>query len=96
MRSPYPAVRVPVRRTTALPGAPRERASNLHPVSDRQALRAARSLGSDQHARTGVNLPGTGSVWGSRVAPVTGRKARKSPGWTSVIAGGQYIEAPGV
>lgn len=45
----------------------------------------------DPARRTGSNA-GDGSVWGSRVAPVTGRQSRRTAGWTPVIAGGEYVD----
>lgn len=88
MRSPYPARRVPVDRTPSLPGAPRVRRSNLDaPARRTPSLR-------DAAVRSGVNA-GRGSVWGSRVAPVTARRSNRRPGWESDIAGGQYVETRG-
>lgn len=94
MRSPYPAVRVPVNRARALPGAPRGLRLSA-PITPETALRIARTERADDARRTGANL-GEGSVWGRSVAPVTGRKARKSTGWSTVVAGGEYIVAAGV
>lgn len=89
-KSPYPKSRVRVDRTPAMPGAPRVRKSTLTPGGK------AKHQG-DSRIRTGVNAgDAQGSVWGSRVAPVTGRKSNKRPGWESRIAGGQRIEAAGV
>lgn len=75
---------VPVDRTPALPGAPRAPRPS---VVGQSRLR-------DGATRNGLNA-GAGSVWGSRVAPVTGRKSRRQPGWSSDIAGGQYVETMG-
>lgn len=48
----------------------------------------------DPATRSGVNAA-DGTVWGARVAPVTGRRSRRSPGWTSNVSGGQYVETQG-
>lgn len=94
MRSPYPAHRVPVSRTPATPGSPRG-LRLMRPLDGSLAERIAKVEAPDDSRRTGVNT-GQGSVWGRNVAPVTGRKARKSAGWTTSVAGGEYITAPGV
>lgn len=74
-----------VDRSPSLPGAPR--APRTAPVAagpaDRDRTVAAPVNG---HAHT---------VHGRRVAPVTGRRARRSPGWESVIAGGSRVETMG-
>lgn len=95
MRSPYPARRVPVDRTPSLPGAPRER--RVRPLDGHFADRIAKAEMADDFRVTGCNPIGSdAAVWGAPVAPVTGRKSRKSPGWSSRIAGGSHIVAPGV
>jgi hypothetical protein len=83
--SPYPSVRIPVDRSRSLPGAPRgPRTSPVAPGSaDRDGLTVAPVNGAAHY------------VHGRRVAPVTGRKARRSAGWSPVIAGGARVETFG-
>lgn len=90
MRSPYPATRIPVDYTPALPGAPRERVTTLRPTG-----RGKSPFRGDPTARNGNNA-GLGTVWGASYRGVTSRKALKRPAWRSNVAGGQRIEAAGV
>lgn len=66
-----------------LPGAPRER--RVAPIT---AMRRPDRLRDDlRPAATNTGVP----VWGRPVAPVTGRKALKRPGWTSKVAGPSHL-----
>lgn len=74
-----------VDRSAPLPGAPR--APRPSPVAAGPA---------DRDGFTGAPVNGAAHyVHGSRVAPVTSRKAQRRPGWSSVIAGGSRVETMG-
>ena len=91
MRSPYPARRIPVDRTPSLPGAPRLRASRPLTGADAERIRDA----ADNERRVGVNAA-DGTTWGAYYPGVTSRKALKRAAWSSKVAGGEYVTAPGV